>query len=149
VIILLVLALAWQWTPDVEASVSRTHVTVGEEVVLTVRVRSPSSGPVRIDVPVPAGFALAGSRELTDVTLSQRAQRLRTTVRELRLRAERPGRAMLAGIRVHDGERIVAVDAIALDVAAVANAEIACSDAVRARAEQFAPAGDTVQVAPV
>jgi len=71
---------------EVTATVDRTRITVGEELMLTVRARTRSTEPLTISLPPLAGFAIVGSRELTEVAMSGTAGPVRTTVRELQLR---------------------------------------------------------------
>src|SRR5204863_305334 len=55
---------------EVTASVDKTHLTVGEELVLTVRARSRSTDAVEIILPTLNGFAVVGSRDMTEVAFS-------------------------------------------------------------------------------
>lgn len=110
------LLLAVQAPLDVTASVDRTRLEAGDEVLLTVRARSASRDVIRIDIPPPPGFTLVGSRERTEVSLSGGSRPLRTTVRELRLRAERPGRTSVVGITARQGSRAFIVDPIVIQV---------------------------------
>ena len=55
---------------EVTASVDKTHLTVGEELVLTVRARSRSADAVEIILPTLNGFAVIGSRDMTEVAFS-------------------------------------------------------------------------------
>ena len=119
-----ILALALQGAPEVTATVDRTRLRVGEELLLTVRVRTHSAEGVRVEIPPPVGFALIGTRAFTEVSLPPEGGTLRVTVRELRLRAERAGRSQIAHIRVVHGRRTVTVDPVTVDVAAGADAAL-------------------------
>ncbi|HEV8399800.1 MAG TPA: BatD family protein [Gemmatimonadales bacterium] len=101
---------------EVTASVDRTRLTVGEEVMLTVRARTRSTEPLEIMLPALAGFAIVGSRDLTEVAMSGAAGPVRTTVRELQLRAEQPGAVLIGPVRVRQGESTVATEPILLTV---------------------------------
>src|ERR1043166_8734486 len=77
--------------PDVTARVDRTHVTAGDNLLLTIRARTRSAAPVTLALPALTGFTVVGSREITEVTLEALGGPVRTTTRELELRAQRPG----------------------------------------------------------
>src|SRR2546421_7100496 len=47
---------------EVTASVDRSHLTVGEELMLTVRTQTRSAEPVELLLPPLNGFAIIGSR---------------------------------------------------------------------------------------
>ena len=91
----LVLALQAQ-RPEVTASVDRARVALGEELTLTVRARTRSSVPVQFQLPTLDGFAVLASHDVTDVSITGTAGPLRTTTRELRLRADRAGTLVIA-----------------------------------------------------
>ncbi|MGH7671698.1 MAG: BatD family protein, partial [Gemmatimonadales bacterium] len=99
---LLALAAALQGVA-VTASVDRTRLMVGEEVTLTVQARSRSAESFQIVLPPLAGFAIVGSRDLTEVSTSGTAGPMRTTMRELKLRAEQPGALLIGPVRVRQG----------------------------------------------
>ena len=101
---------------EVTASVDRTRVTVGEEVMLTVRARTRSTEQLEIMLPALAGFAIVGSRDLTEVAMSGTAGPVRTTVRELQLRAEQAGAVLIGPVRVRQGESTVATEPILITV---------------------------------
>ena len=121
---LLALAAALQGVA-VTASVDRTRLMVGEEVTLTVLARSRSAESFQIVLPPLAGFAIVGSRDLTEVSTSGAAGPTRTTTRELKLRAEQPGALLIGPVRVRQGESatstypiLISVDSTATGVAA-------------------------------
>ena len=101
---------------EVTARVDRTRLNVGEEVMLTVRARTRSTEPLEILLPALAGFAIVGSRDLTEVAMSGTAGPVRTTVRELQLRAEQAGAVLIGPVRVRQGESTVATEPILITV---------------------------------
>ena len=117
---------------EVTASVDRTRVTVGEEVMLTVRARTRSTEQLEIMLPALAGFAIVGSRDLTEVAMSGTAGPVRTTVRELQLRAEQAGAVLIGPVGVRQGENTVATEPILITVdSAAAGVATALSPLVR------------------
>src|SRR5947199_9251041 len=81
---------------EVTASVDRTHLTVGEEVTLTVRARTRTAEPVEIMFRPLTGFAIVSSRDMTEGSITGTNAAFRTTLGELQVLAERPG-ALLIG----------------------------------------------------
>src|SRR5437867_2324603 len=76
---------------EVTASVDRTRLRVGEQLLLTIRARSRAADPVQITLPSLNGFAIDGSRDMTEVAFSGvGVGSVRTMVRELQLRAQQP-----------------------------------------------------------
>jgi len=117
VIPLLALLLALQTQrPEVTASVDRARVAMGEELTLTVRARSRSSVAVQFQLPTLDGFAVLASHDVTDVAVSGAAGPLRTTTRELRLRADRAGTLVIGRISARQGSVEVSTDPIAVTV---------------------------------
>jgi len=113
---------------EVTASVDKTHLTVGEELVLTVRARSRSADAVEIILPTLNGFAVIGSRDMTEVAFSGAGGSggvgggsIRTTVRELQLRAQQPGALLIGPVRARQGQSVVATDPILITVDSAAN----------------------------
>ncbi len=109
---------------EVTASVDKTHLTVGEELVLTVRARSRSTDAVEIILPTLNGFAVVGSRDMTEVAFSGAGGSggsIRTTVRELQLRAQQPGALLIGPVRARQGQSVVATDPILITVDSAAN----------------------------
>jgi hypothetical protein len=126
---------------EVTATVDRTRLAVGEEVMLTVRARTRSTEPLEILLPPLAGFAIVGSRDLTEVAMSGTAGAVRTTVRELQLRAELAGAVVIGPVQVRQGESAVATDPILVTVdSAAAGVATAISPLVRALLEAAPPA---------
>ena len=100
--LLLFLALLQQApAPEVISSIDRDTVTVGEEVLFTIRVTSRSDDPVRIVLPPFDGLETIARSERTDVTLTSQASR--TTIIELRLRTLKAGRFHLGPFQVLQG----------------------------------------------
>jgi hypothetical protein len=99
--------LAVQGGVEVTASVDRTRLTVGQELMLTVRARTRSAEPVEIVLPPLNGFAIVGSRDLTEVAMSGTAGSVRTIVRELQLRAQQPGGLLIGPVRARQGQSVM------------------------------------------
>jgi hypothetical protein len=139
----LLLAVAAVFTfqgAEVTATVDRTRLTVGEELMLTVRARTRSPDPLQMILPPLAGFAIVGSRDVTEVAMNGTAGAVRTTVRELQLRAEQPGAVLIGPVRVRQGESAVATDPILITVdSAATGGASALSPLVRALLETAQP----------
>ena len=117
------LLVALQGLPELQASVDRTRLAAGEELTLTVRARTRSAEPLSLALPPLTGFAIVGSREVSEVAIAATGGPSRTTTRELRLRAERPGTLVIGPVRARRGTGTVATHAIAITVdSAVASA---------------------------
>jgi len=101
---------------EVTASVDRTRLTVGQELMLTVRARTRSAELVELLLPPLTGFAIVGSRDLTEVAMSGAAGSVRTVVRELQLRAEQPGALLIGPVRARQGQSVVATEPILVTV---------------------------------
>ena len=106
---------------EVTASVDRTQLTVGEELVLTVRARSRSADAVEILLPALNGFVVVGSRDMTEVAFGGAGNSIRTTVRELQLRAQQPGALLIGPVRARQGPSVVSTDPILITVDSAAN----------------------------
>ncbi len=106
---------------EVTASVDRTQLTVGEELVLTVLARSRSADAVEILLPPLTGFVVVGSRDMTEVAFGGAGNSIRTTVRELQLRAQQPGALLIGPVRARQGASLVATDPILITVDSAAN----------------------------
>jgi len=125
---------------EVTATVDRTRLAVGEELMLTVRARTRSALQLDILLPPLAGFAIVGSRDLTEVAMSGTAGPVRTTVRELQLRAEQAGAVLIGPVRVRQGESTVATEPILITVdSAATGAATALSPLVRSLLETAQP----------
>ena len=69
---------------EVTASVDRSRLRVGEELTLTIRAHTRAADPVEIMLPSLNGFAIVGSRDMTEVAISGASGSIRTNVRERR-----------------------------------------------------------------
>ena len=106
---------------EVTAGVDRTHLRAGEELTLTIRARSRASDPVEIMVPSLNGFAIVGTRDMTEVSFNGTFGSVRTTVRELQLRAQQPGALLIGPVRARQGVSVVATDPILITVDSAAD----------------------------
>ena len=108
---------------EVTASVDRTHLRVGEELMLTIRAQTRAADPVEIMLPALNGFAIVGSRDMTEVSIDVAAggRSVRTTVRELQLRAQQPGALLIGPVRARQGASVVATDPILVTVDSAAD----------------------------
>jgi hypothetical protein len=106
---------------EVTAGVDRTHLRAGEELTLTIRARSRATDPVEIMVPSLNGFAVVGTRDMTEVSFNGASGSIRTTVRELQLRAQQPGALLIGPVRARQGVSIVATDPILVTVDSAAD----------------------------
>src|ERR1043165_1051833 len=101
---------------EVTASVDRTRLRVGEQLVLTVRARTRTVDPVEIVLPTLNGFAIVGSRRMTRGGINGAAGSTRTTVRELQLRAQQAGALLIGPVRARQGQSVGSTDPILLTV---------------------------------
>lgn len=125
---------------EVTASVSRTRLRVGEELMLTVRARTRSAEAVEIIMPPLSGFAIVGSRDLTEVSVSGMSGSVRTLVRELQLRAEQPGAILIGHIAARQGRSLMSTDFIMITVDSAADhAGASLSPLARALLESAPP----------
>jgi tetratricopeptide (TPR) repeat protein len=106
---------------DVTAGVDRTHLRVGEELILTIRAHTRAADPVEIMLPPLNGFAIVGSRDMTEVAINGASGSIRTTVRELQLRAQQPGALLIGPVRARQGASVVATDPILITVDSAAD----------------------------
>ena len=119
--IAVVAALMVMQGAEVTAGVDRTHLRAGEELTLTIRARSRATDPVEIMVPSLNGFAVVGTRDMTEVSFNGTSGSIRTTVRELQLRAQQPGALLIGPVRARQGVSIVATDPILVTVDSAAD----------------------------
>ena len=117
----LVTALMVMQGAEVTAGVDRTHLRVGEELTLTIRARSRAADPVEIMLPSLNGFAIVGSRDMTEVAINGASGSVRTTVRELQLRAQQPGALLIGPVRARQGVSVVATDPILVTIDSAAD----------------------------
>src|SRR5579859_1424920 len=108
---------------EVTASVDRTRVRVGEELTLTVRARTRTADPVQIVLPALNGFAIVGSRDMTEVAINggTAGGSIRTTIRELQLRAQQAGALLIGPVRARQGAGVVSTDPILVTVDSAAD----------------------------
>jgi hypothetical protein len=119
--------------------VSSTRLTAGEQLRLTVRARTRSAEPLTVVLPALSGFAITGSRELTEVTLEGLGRPIRTTTRELALRAQRPGTLVIGPVRVRQAGREVATAPLTVTVDSAATGLAALLSPVARRLLDTAP----------
>jgi hypothetical protein len=142
VILPLVTALAVLQGAEVTASVDRTRLRVGETLQLTVQARTRTADPVEITLPPLSGFVVVGSRDMTEVAFGGETGRgsIRTTVRELQLRAQQPGALLIGPVRARQGASVVSTDPILVTVdSAVDRAGISLSPLARGLLESTPP----------
>ena len=106
---------------EVTASVDRSRLRVGEELMLTIRAHTRAADPVEIMLPSLNGFAIVGSRDMTEVAISGASGSIRTNVRELQLRAQQPGALLIGPVRARQGVSVVATDPILVTVDSAAD----------------------------
>lgn len=111
---LVLLALAQGPGPELHVTVDQDRVSVGEEIVYTVRAVSRSSDPMDLNITPVNGFEIVARSERTEVSLSNGPTR--TTVVELRLRALRPGRWQIGPTRAVQGRTVAEAAAVVVDV---------------------------------
>jgi hypothetical protein len=102
--------------PQLEVSVDEDRISVGEEVVYTLRAVSHSSTPMQVTITPFNGLEIVARSERTEVSTD--VGPTRTTVLEVRLRATRPGRWELGPARAVQGRDTVEAGALVIDVAA-------------------------------
>ena len=112
--LLLMLSLLQGDGTHVDASVDRDRVSVGEELVYTLRAVSHSPLPMQVTVQPFIGLEIISRSERTEVSAG--AAPTRTTVLEVRLRAARPGRWELGPARAVQGRDTVEAAPVVVDV---------------------------------
>jgi oxygen tolerance protein BatD len=100
--------------PELHVSVDEDRISVGEEVLYTVRAVSRSSEPMDLSIASFTGFEVISRSERTEVSFS--GGPTRTTVLEIRLRALRPGRWQLGPVKAMQGRETVEAGALVVDV---------------------------------
>ncbi len=98
--------------PEVSATVDRTRLAVGEELTLTIRARAPDVEPLDLAAPALTGLVLVRTRDLTDVSTTGPGGPVRTLLRELSLRAARPGAGRIGPVRARQGDATVETEPI-------------------------------------
>ena len=101
---------------DVTARVDRARVVLGDEIGLTVRARARTAEPVSLELPPLAGFLVLSTHEVTDVSVGGPGAPVRTTVRELQLRATKVGTLLIGAVHARQGRVLVATDPIVVTV---------------------------------
>lgn len=104
---------------EIRATVDRETVSRGDTVVLTIQVTARGNEPVRIGNPDLTGFELVETRERSRVQMVDGVAQ-RVTERVVRLVAVTTGRAVVSGLRVEQGSRVVEAPAVTVTVAPVA-----------------------------
>ena len=107
-LLLLLAGMQQQQPPDVMSGVDRDRLTIGEEILFTVRVTSASTDPVQVVVPPVAGLEVVARSERTEVSFGGGPARV--TVMELRLRGLQPGKWRLGPYQVRQGPHLVQGD---------------------------------------
>jgi hypothetical protein len=105
-----------QGAPELHVSVDQDRVSLGEELLYTVRAVSHSSDPMDVSVAPFNGFEIISRSERTEVSLT--GGPTRTTTLEFRLRALRPGRWPIGPARAAQGREVTEAAAVVIDVAA-------------------------------
>jgi hypothetical protein len=95
-------------------AIDQDRVSVGEEVVYTVRAVSHSQEPMDLSISPISGFEIVSRSERTEVSFS--GGPVRTTVLEVRLRAVRPGRWQIGPARAAQGSEVAEAAALVVDV---------------------------------
>ncbi|MGE0353008.1 MAG: hypothetical protein AB7I33_03550 [Gemmatimonadales bacterium] len=115
-IALLLLLAAQQQAPKLSAdmSVDRDRISVGEEVILTIRARGTARVPIQINLPPIGGLELEARSERSEVAAPPSL--VRTTILEWRLRGSTPGKWRIGPARVRQGSATVEADPIEVEV---------------------------------
>jgi len=114
VIGLLLFALLQTDPPELHVSVDQDRISIGEEILYTVKAVSRSSEPMNVSVAPLNGFEVVSRSERTEVAFS--GGRTRTTLLEIRLRAVRPGRWQVGPARVTQGREVAEAGPLTVDV---------------------------------
>jgi len=114
VIALVLAALLQAQSPELHVSLDQDRISVGEEVVYTVRAVSRSQEPMNVSIAPVNGFEIVSRSERTEVSFT--GGPVRTTTLEIRLRALRPGRWQIGPARVEQGRAVAEADPLVIDV---------------------------------
>ncbi len=95
----------------------RKQVLLGEEFVLTITVQATGTEPVQIIDPLLSGLVLRGTSDRSQVSISAGVS-TRVRTRELRLSANRTGKASIGAVRARMGNAVVSTDPIEISVTA-------------------------------
>jgi hypothetical protein len=102
---------------DASLAADRTTLQVGDSITLTVTVRAPEVGPIDIDEPQFAGFDVVERRDRSQVSVGTG---VRTSRRDLVLRATDPGDFSMGPFRARVGGTVLLTNAVRVTVAAAA-----------------------------
>jgi hypothetical protein len=114
--LLFALALVQGSGPSLEATVDEERVSVGEDLLYTLRAVSHSPLPMHVSIAPFTGLEIVSRSERSEVSMGH--DPTRTTVLEVRLRAVRPGRWQLGPARAVQGRDTVEAPAVVVDVTA-------------------------------
>lgn len=137
--------------PQATVQVDRSEVPVGGTVTVTLSVRASASIPIEIAEPTFDGFDVIDRRERSQVSV---ADGIRVTVRDIQLRARRPGRLMVPAFRLQQEGAIVESTPIAVTVTGSVPAPPVLTPRVRSMIQRAQPpseadaAGVVVSVLP-
>lgn len=113
----LLLGILQSAPPQLAVSVDGDRLSVGEELVYTVRAASHSPLPMQVSVASPIGLEIVSRTERTELGTD-----VRTTVLEIRARAVRPGRWEIGPARAVQGRDTVEAAAVVISVSATRSA---------------------------
>jgi BatD DUF11 like domain len=114
--LLLVLTLVQGSGPSLEATVDEERVSVGEDLLYTLRAVSHSPLPMHVSIAPFTGLEIVSRSERSEVSMGH--DPTRTTVLEVRLRAVRPGRWQVGPARAVQSRDTVEAPAVVVDVTA-------------------------------
>ena len=114
--LLLALALVQGSVPSLEATVDEERVSVGEDLLYTLRAVSHSPLPMHVTIAPFTGLEIVTRSERSELSMGH--DPTRTTVLEVRLRAVRPGRWQLGPAYAVQGRDTVEAPAVVVDVTA-------------------------------
>lgn len=120
---LVLAALQQARPPELTVTLDRDEVAVGEEVLLTVKTRSASSGPIELRLGAADGFVVVSRTEGTSVNPNAAVSRVKTI--ELRLRAIRSGKWNFGPFQARQGDTIAEVGALTVKVTDTGSAAVA------------------------
>jgi hypothetical protein len=106
----------------VVATVDRTRVEVGEDVLLTITVEVASNDPVQVMNPSIVGLELLGTTDQSDVSIREGVA-TRILTRRIRLRATSAGIARIGATQAHLGNLVAQADPVELVIEANENAD--------------------------
>jgi hypothetical protein len=135
----LLAVLAQAQVPTVSVAVDRLALSIGETLVVTITAAGVAGAPLEIVEAGLDGFSVVNRRDRTRVTTEQGIA-VRTTLRELTLRAERSGSHSLGPFRVSQLGGSAATDPVVIQVAGPAAAStITLSPRVRSLVDRVPP----------